>query len=743
MRFFSNAVYFFLLAFLLTTTPAFARVGEKDIPFIQEYHQPFPLSENPVENRTRAIVVDQQDEVWAGSDFGLFLLDQTTGKWKQQLNAKEAGPIFDLTVDLDGAVWAAAWNGIYIADKSSVKKIEGITQPLSVIAATKNGIIAMGPDGVWKSTNNWRKEALPFSKQLRAILADPTESLWIATGLGLYHQRNNKITLFQNENFLITPDLTGIDFGPGGSLWVAGMGGISVLRNGLRIDKYRPRDGLPTIYLTCIKRAPDSTMWVGTTRGVTRFNGQSWSLRHSRRWLLNDHVNDLDFDSKGTAWIATDGGISSIHRKKMTLQQKAIYFQKVLQNRHVRSPYLVEKCRLTVPGDTSSWAPRDDDNDGQYTSMYLGMESYRYAATKDPGARENAGKAFEALKFLQTVTETPGFVARTVIPSSWATMADPNRNYTDREKAKIRLSNPREKFVEKRWRSSKDGKWLWKGDTSSDEITGHMFGYLLYFDLVADGHEKKMVADHICKIVDYIMKGGYTLRDIDGQPTKWGVWNPEKLNNDPDWVLEKNINSLEILSYLKLAYHVSGREKYQRAYHDLLFRQHYLQNIRRPKTTNPSWRTHIDDELLALAYPCLLLYEKDPTIRAALLEGFEQWFQETVKENSPFFNFTYGAFTRTNPNPDISLSFLRNTPLDLISWRIDNRQREDIHLTHLPEMEHTQTSRLLPIDEISFFRWDRNPWIAVQGNEGRTESDGVFWLLPYWMGRYYRFIGEE
>jgi hypothetical protein len=51
-----------------------------------------------------------------------------------------------------------------------------------------------------------------------------------------------------------------------------------------------------------------------------------------------------------------------------------------------------------------------------------------------------------------------------------------------------------------------------------------------------------------------------------------------------------------------------------------------------------------------------------------------------------------------------------------------------------------QTDRLLPISEINFTRWDRNPWQAAQGDGGHTESDGVFWMLPYWMGRYYGYI---
>jgi hypothetical protein len=61
-----------------------------------------------------------------------------------------------------------------------------------------------------------------------------------------------------------------------------------------------------------------------------------------------------------------------------------------------------------------------------------------------------------------------------------------------------------------------------------------------------------------------------------------------------------------------------------------------------------------------------------------------------------------------------------------------------------PELEHLQTDRLPPPGERCTMRWDDNPWIAVQGDGGRTESDGVFWLLPYWMARQRGWIrGQE
>jgi hypothetical protein len=375
--------------------------------------------------------------------------------------------------------------------------------------------------------------------------------------------------------------------------------------------------------------------------------------------------------------------------------------------------------------------------------MYLAMESYRYAVTQSSQAKRNAKRAFDALHFLREVTDTDGFFARTVVPVSWTHMGDPNRKFTDQEWAERRINNPREKRVEQRWRLSKDGKWRWKGDTSSDEMTGHMYGYYFYHKLVADTDEKLRIRDHVCAIVDYIIAGGYNLHDLDGEHTKWAVWAPEKLNDDPDWRTERGINSLEILSYLKLAHHVSGNEKYLEEYKKLLHDFNYIENIKQVKTMNPAWRTHIDDELLALAFPVLMENEHDPILVDIYKAGFEQWYRAAGEDCSPYFNFLYAAYKGFDPNFDCSIENLRDTPLDLVQWRVDNTKREDISLTRLPEYEFIQTDRLVPISERGgVMRWDKNPWRAVQGNGGHTESDGVFWLLPYWMGRYYGLISE-
>ena len=725
---------------ILNSQPILAqKISDK--PFFQEYHVPYPISNNNEANDVRSIEVDQKGNVWTATKAGIYLLEKGEKTWQQKMEEPNIGPAFYVTVDSKNNIWIGAWNGIYKSSENEIKKIEGINYPISVICESENEILALGPEAQWVfKDGKWVQQDLPYSRNLREAITDNNGGCWIATGMGLYHKNDEKIELFQNEDELLSADVRDIAFAQDGNLWIGGLGGITIYEGEKRVSQLTQEDGLPSIDVNALAKAPDGKMWIGTNIGVARYDGKKWSLLHSRRWLLNDEVRDIAFDTNGFAWIATKNGVSAIKRKEMTLAQKANYFHRVTYKRHIRPPYLVEKCRLPVPGDTTKWEPRDDDNDGQYTSMYLVMESFRYAVTKSLQAKARAKKAFEALRFLQVVTETPGFFARTVIPADWTGMADPNRIYTKQGWAEERVGNPREKKVEKMWRLSSDGKWLWKGDTSSDETTGHMFGYLFYYDLVADKTEKKRVRDHVCKIVDYIIDCGYVFNDIDGTHTQWAVWSPEKLNHDPDWRAERGINSVEILSYLKLAYHMSGKKRYQKEYLKLLYEHGYAENVRTAKTFNPSWITHIDDELLALTYPCLLLHEKDQELQKLYRESLDRWYSGIEADNSPYFNFTYGAFVGSDPNLKKSIEWLRDVSLDLVRWRVDNSKRMDIKVVRAPEFESLQTNRMLPPSEHALFRWDNNPWRAIQGDGGSTESDGVFWLLPYWMGRYLGYI---
>lgn len=721
-----------------------------DTPFQQEYREFYTVLGSSEANSVRAIAIDAQQRPWIATDAGIFRFDNS--EWSLAIDGYYRGPAFAATSAPDGSVWIGAWNGLYrTTDSGWLERVPEITDPIATVGVSGELVVAMGPRGMWHNRGGaWNHVHGAWADSPRAVVFDHDESLWVPTGHGLFHIREDQVIgHLRDFDVIRSGELSTATIAPDGALWVGGNNGIDVYRDGARIASHTPQNGLPHPFVHSLDFAPDGTLWVGTDAGAARFDGAAWTLRHSRRWLPSDDVRDVAFDNQGTAWLATANGVCAIKQRTMTLAEKAAYFEDVLHKRHVRAPWLVEKCRLKTPGDLTVTYTEDDDNDGQYTNMYLAMEAFRYAATKNPEARDRAQKAFESMAFLQTVTNTSGFVARTVAPIAWTRpdnpnphrFHDPNRSYSPQQRAEALVQDPRYKPVEIRWHPSKDGQWLWKGDTSSDEITGHFYGYLHYYMFVAQTQEEKQQVRDLCRrVMDYIIDGGYVLRDTDGEHTRWGVWSPEKLLHDPDWQAERSVNAVEILSYLKTTYHLTSDDKYQTEYRRLVDEFGYAELVRSPKPTNPSERTHIDSELLALAFPALLMCEDDPELLAAYKQGIRQWFGTVRHEYSPYYNFLSASLGIEDIGVEECIAFLRDAPLDLIRWTVDNTKREDLELVREPELEHLQTSVLPPPSERGVMRWDNNPWSAVQGDGGRTESSAVYWLLPYWMGRYYGFI---
>lgn len=723
----------------LLSPAASAAEAEVDVPFLQETHTgyPFPLAtECPITS-----VALHENYLAVGTECGVYGLDLASGEY---IEGKFKTPIFDLDTTIDGGLMIADMDGLVSLDGPKEKR-QDWDGAIAVSAQReidgRSHAVALGPKGMWHDRGRgFRKQDLPSSRALREAVIDAEGGVWIATGMGLTHYRDRATRLYQHVDEIVSSDVRGVAIDGQGRVWAGSFGGITIYADGEEVQRLTPADGLPTVDLQCLAWGPNGRMWIGTSHGVTRYDGTKWSTLFSRRWLLDDDVRDIAFDADGTAWVATRTGISAIKRTMMTMAEKAAYFHAVSEARHVRPPGVEEKVYLQTPGDLSTWRPEDDDNDGGYTACHIVMEAHRYAATGDPEAKARAKRGFDFLHFLEEVDGVPGFFARTVIPADWDHMHDPNRTYTDEEKALSAVREPRYKPVEIRWHPTADGKWLWKGDTSSDEVTSHFYAFHYYHDLVADDEEKKRVAALAARIMDHIIDGGYVFRDIDGEHTRWGVWAPKRLNHDPEWRAERGINSLEILSYLKATYHMTGDKKYEREYQKLLHKHGYKENVRHAKTFAVAWQTHIDDELLSQVYPALFKYETDPELLALYRESLDHWYEGIRNEYNPYFNYSYAMLSDNEQQHEDSIFFLRDAPLDLINWRIDQSWREDLEIVRSPILEERSMSRLVPPSERATVRWDKNPWMIARGDGGRTEWSPTFWLLPYWMGRYYGYI---
>jgi hypothetical protein len=402
--------------------------------------------------------------------------------------------------------------------------------------------------------------------------------------------------------------------------------------------------------------------------------------------------------------------------------------------------------------------------------MYGAGECFAYAATKDPKPKERANKAFEALRFLQKVTQggthspPKGYIARTIRPVDWP---DPNIGRLERDRAEQK-SDKLWKAYEPRWPKSADGKWFWKSDTSSDELDGHYFLYGLYFEFCADTDaEKARVREVVRDVTDHLLTHDFALIDHDGRPTRWAIYGPQFLNRDPMWWPERGLNSLSILSYLAVAAHVTGDRKYEAASCELIDEHGYAHNAMYPKVQHgPGSGNQSDDEMAFMSYYTLLRYSKDEALKGMIRYSFFRYWVNEAPELNPFFNFAYAAHnldaTATNPwgsfalNPwpewhEDSMTTLYGFPLDRFDWPHKNSHRLDV--LALPGVRsrdlaspdrhqrgHRVNGKVVPVENRHFNHWNTDPWQLDYGGHGGELAAGTVFLLPYYLGVYHGFI---
>ncbi|MCC6490223.1 MAG: hypothetical protein IT364_22250 [Candidatus Hydrogenedentes bacterium] len=643
-----------------------------------------------------------------------------------------------------------------------------------------------GGEVVTTSTKVWERTKelhVVFESEaaILAVAAGPDGAIAVGTKDGLYVREDAKASfksLFPADaKYSWNPrNVSALAFDTMDRLWFGCDLGVGV-RDGDAWHLYTGSEGLPYDHFTCAAPGEDGVIWFGTERGAIRFDGAHWSYRAGLRWLPDDHVVSIAVEPDGSAWIATSGGISHIRRESMTLESKAAWFNEQVETRHNRDGYIAN-WRLERRGDVSSAQPAITDNDGLYTACYGAAMAFRYAVTKDPAAKGLAKRSFDACKRLVDIVpdSMKGFPARVLIPINWHEPV--NEIYTDELNRKIRESDPFWKLITPRFVTSEDGKYLWKCDTSSDELAGHYFFYAVYYDLAAESEEEKApVREVVRDITDHLIRNGFNLVDHDGTPTRWGRFGPDFLNSENGWP-QRGLNSLMMLGMLAVADHVTGDPKYAETAKMLRDQHQYHINMMMPRPTfPPSNVVPWDNNLGLLCFYPLMQYEKDPELLLLYRQSLEDFWQFISRQKNPFWNFAYGGaaqrfaslagegyfdnafpesgpyakqyaqrFSAFDPAAADSLDTLRGMPLELIGWEMKNSHRLDVEIdptpTQAPDVGWSKVDhKALPIEERSHVRQDRDGFkLDAKEDDGWSEHEGTFYLLPYYMGRYHGFI---
>ncbi len=522
-----------------------------------------------------------------------------------------------------------------------------------------------------------------------------------------------------------------------GQIWLATSRGACVFSDPNWWTPLDRSDGMPYDDLLCIACSPDGAVWAGTPKGAWRLHNGTWNYFYGDRWVIGEAVTRIALDTNNDAWLLTDRGISIISERGNTLADKARHYTAITEARHVRHGF-VSACILNTPGNPDGGiTPRSDDNDGLWTALYAAAQTYEWAVTGDEHARERAARSMQALYDLIRYTGIPGYPARSLVRDT------ENAEGMDLNET-VRIPGETDPLW---FRSPVDPSVMCKGDTSSDELDGHYFAWYVWYTLGANESEREELRTYVAAVTDHLLEHGFTLVGHTGRRTRWGVFAPEELNDNPQWVEERGLNSAEMLSYLTIASHICGDPRYEQARRELAIRHHYVLNTLEYRRSTPWFRiNHSDDELAFLVWFPLVQLEPNPAWKAIYLKAAEQMWTGhrdlpgLCLNRSPFYAVMYSAMMGRPEGISEALQTLREWPWDLTRFTMRNSHRHDITFRSAPGVPRLETTRALPYSERSVNRWNSNPFVPDGGNGGVTEEDGSAWLLPYWMGRYYRLF---
>jgi hypothetical protein len=550
-------------------------------------------------------------------------------------------------------------------------------------------------------------------------------TFYVLCANAIYRVANNKLELIHNKEGLqaFTPFKNMLVLGTANGYY-----GIDKLSGAITLPL---QTTLPVLNIGNLITV-DGKIWAGTPNGAfMQSSPGKFRYYASERWLDRNSISGMAADTKGNVYVLTPTGLNEIRFITNTLFRKATYFQKDIRQRHIRYGLLSE-IRMKIPGDLSTAEMVDTDNDGLWSSFYLGSQAFRYAVTKDPEAKEYVWESFSAYERLLSINQLKGFPSRTF------------------ERKGYKVSDPGA------WRLSPDSGWEWKGTTSSDEFVGYIFIASVMDQFVAKTDaEKKRVAGFIDKILTHIIDNKYNFIDLDGKPTRWARWSPEYVNWYPKTIGDRKQTSTNIIAGLQLGYKLTGKSLYKSEALRLMYKYGYLDNImtdiRNIKAT-PGYifmgddigsgpANHSDDEMTFLSYWVLYHYAFDKELQQKYSKVIHNYWEMILPEKNPLWNLitygTAGSFDKAS-----TLWYLREFPIDMIRWSIKNSQRKDLTFLQ-PNFREQFTSTLLTPEEQPIHRYNANPFELDSGSNGTEELSGAEYLLPYWMARYLKVIDRN
>lgn len=289
-----------------------------------------------------AIVVDQDNTKWIGTKEGLY---KSVEGGFVTMELTNAGEIYSLGYDeKNDLLWIGTEQGLLHAeiDKGAIVETKIANENLSnfkVVSynkdkesrnwfGTEEGI-TMNNNDFWKQGDfrvNTEGREFPMTVEnftVNSIAIWDGDYFFATSGAKLYraYGYDAEVDAFTSatqwdypyNGQAISDSMFVVFIDNEGNQWMGGKDGIQVHSGHdpkAMSDFTYYFDELPDYYVLCINQAPNGDIWVGTRKGLARFDGESWETITDVLPDLN--ITAIQFDEDGSAWIGTRGGLVNI-----------------------------------------------------------------------------------------------------------------------------------------------------------------------------------------------------------------------------------------------------------------------------------------------------------------------------------------------------------------------------------------------------------------------------------------------
>lgn len=541
---------------------------------------------------------------------------------------------------------------------------------------------------------------------------------------------------------------------------------------------------------TCSAVSTDGVLWLGSDGGVTRWDAAAEDDEDkalyfcANRYLYDNKVISMIPDEDKGIWVQTETGVVHIEMKPLSTREKAeMLLDETL--RIVNRRGMMSQKRLKKARDFSSKVPYGhSDNDGGFTSWFSVGMLFRYAtlrrelgedAPETVAAKELAIRTCETCLLLLHISKRGnGFVARSYLAPDEPIPDDGLFYRIEGDKAvgvettdtvnkgifglEVDASTPiperlRRCFTEHGY--TEEGI-VYKGDTSSDEVTAHfmqmLFSHMFLRD--ADPELDELIKLSASKLMAHIVDNGYQLMECNGKPTTWAKWNLDYFNSFMGWT-DACLNSAELLAYLKVTEFITGDKRWTDEYNKLIemgYADLTLKHYNRAYQTSLLEGNDIaaelmygDNMLAVSSFWMLSLLEKDEKLLDIYKRAFDTWRGTVCRENNPGYEYPF-ALSVGSEGLDLekNAKWFERFNVSRLAAGVTVETRYDMAKKHRWNYDYCETSFKLQPDEHFIAKYDRNPWEYKNEDSGGiyvVESCYVY-TFAYWIGKYYGFIED-